>query len=154
MEIDVRSSVSGAPSARHTEGLLRRIAQAVNGRQRRSRSSASELSVFFCGDTRMRALNRRYRGRDRSTDVLAFPGEGGAFGDIVISLPYAGREARRRGEAPGRELDRLLLHGYLHLLGYDHERDKGEMDSLEARLRRRFGFFSGEPARARAGKKR
>ena len=56
----------------------------------------------------------------------------------VISVPYAAREARRRGEPAGRELDRLLLHGFLHLMGYDHETDDGEMDALEGRLRRRL----------------
>lgn len=95
----------------------------------------------------MRALNRRYRGNDWPTDVLAFPGGGGALGDIVISLPYASREARRRGQGRAEELDRLLLHGYLHLLGYDHEVDDGQMDRLEARLRRRLGLSgSREPA--------
>jgi probable rRNA maturation factor len=85
-------------------------------------------------------LNRRYRRKDRSTDVLAFPaGDGeGLLGDIVISVPYAARQARRRREPVPRELDRLLLHGYLHLLGYDHETDDGQMDALETRLRRRF----------------
>lgn len=102
-----------------------------------------EVSVFFCGDRRIAGLNRRWRRKGRPTDVLAFPagdGERGFLGDIVISVPYATRQARRRGEAPSREIDRLLLHGYLHLLGYDHEVDDGEMDDLEARLRKRFGI--------------
>jgi probable rRNA maturation factor len=92
----------------------------------------------------MRTLNRRYRGMDRSTDVLAFPSsgspEGGFVGDIAISVPYAARQARRAGEPFGRELDRLLLHGFLHLLGYDHETDEGQMDRLEGRLRRRLSI--------------
>lgn len=100
--------------------------------------------MYFCGDRRIRTLNRRYRRQDRATDVLAFPapasGPGGLLGDIVISLPYAARQARRRGEPLAAELDRLLLHGYLHLLGYDHETDDGEMESLEDRLRRRLGI--------------
>ena len=80
---------------------------------------------------------------DRSTDVLAFPtGSNGSrrqpLGDIVISVPYASRQARRRGEPAAREIDRLLVHGYLHLLGYDHETDRGEMDALEARLRKKL----------------
>jgi rRNA maturation RNase YbeY len=91
----------------------------------------------------MAALNRRWRRKDRSTDVLSFPAGGGDLGflgDIVISVPYAIRQARQRGQAPAREIDRLLLHGYLHLLGYDHEADEGEMERLEARLRKRFGI--------------
>ena len=93
----------------------------------------------------MRRLNRSYRRKDRSTDVLAFPGDGQTLlGDIVVSLPYAAREATRRGEPIGREVDRLLLHGFLHLMGYDHEVDHGEMDALETRLRRELGIASRE----------
>ena len=91
----------------------------------------------------MAALNRRWRRKSRSTDVLAFPsGKNGDrfLGDIVISVPYASRQAARRGESPSREMDRLLVHGYLHLLGYDHETDDGEMDALEAKLRKRLGI--------------
>ena len=75
--------------------------------------------------------------------MLSFPaGEGGGafLGDIVISVPYATRQARRRGDTALREMDRLLVHGYLHLLGYDHETDDGEMDALEARVRTRLGI--------------
>ena len=87
----------------------------------------------------MRRLNRDYRGKDRSTDVLAFPAEGGPLlGDIVVSVPYAARQARRRGEPQSREIDRLLVHGFLHLLGYDHETDDGEMEALESRVRLRL----------------
>lgn len=104
-------------------------------------ASPREVSVLFCGDARMRTLNRRYRRRDSSTDVLAFPAgetEGGLLGDIVVSVPYAARQARRRREPLSREIDRLLVHGFLHLLGYDHETDRGEMDELEGSLRRRL----------------
>jgi probable rRNA maturation factor len=107
-------------------------------------SRAEEVSILFCGDSRMRGLNRRYRGKDRSTDVLAFPPDTRPdrpfLGDIVVSVPFAQRQARRRGEPASREIDRLLVHGFLHLLGYDHETDEGEMDTLETRLRRRLGI--------------
>ena len=93
----------------------------------------------------MRRLNRSYRRKDRSTDVLAFPGDGQTLlGDIVVSLPYAAREAAKCGHPVSREVDRLLLHGFLHLMGYDHEVDDGEMDALEGRLRRELGIASGE----------
>ena len=89
----------------------------------------------------MRTLNRRFRGKDKPTDMLSFPaGEGGLLGDIVVSVPYAARQAGRRGHRRQREIDRLLLHGYLHLVGYDHETDGGEMDALEAKLKRRLGL--------------
>ena len=99
-----------------------------------------EVSVLFCGDRRMRTLNRTYRRKDRSTDVLAFPAGGELLGDIVVSVPYASRQARRRGEPASREIDRLLVHGLLHLSGYDHETDNGEMDALEAKMRRLLGL--------------
>jgi probable rRNA maturation factor len=135
LEVGVRSAVRGAPAGARVRRLLDDAARATG-------ESVREVSVLYCGDRRMRSLNRRYRRKDRSTDVLAFPagevGDRGLLGDIVISVPYAARQARRRREPLPRELDRLLLHGYLHLLGYDHETDDGQMDALESRLRRRF----------------
>lgn len=136
MDVEIRSSASGAPTRARVRRLLGRARRATGDRAR-------EVSVLFCGDRLMAGLNRRWRGKDRSTDVLAFPAEAvaeGFLGDIVISLPYATRQARRRGESRAREVDRLLLHGYLHLLGYDHETDRGEMEALEERLRKRFGI--------------
>jgi probable rRNA maturation factor len=135
-EVGVRAGVGRAPSASRVRRLLSRAALATRSRPR-------EVSVFFCGDRRMQGLNRRYRRRNRPTDVLAFPADAGAgalLGDIVISIPYATRQARKRGQPVSEEVDRLLLHGYLHLLGYDHETDDGKMDALEARLRRRLGL--------------
>jgi probable rRNA maturation factor len=90
----------------------------------------------------MRTLNREHRGKDKTTDVLSFPGggtpEGYHLGDIVISLPQAQRQAEVAGHSLDRELRVLLLHGVLHCLGHDHETDGGEMDRLERRLRRRW----------------
>ena len=99
-----------------------------------------EVSLVLTGDRSLRALNARYRGQDKPTDVLSFPaggGEGG-LGDIVISVETAERNARAGGRTLPRELDVLALHGFLHVLGYDHETDDGTMDRLEARLRRRL----------------
>ncbi|MCP4201337.1 MAG: rRNA maturation RNase YbeY [bacterium] len=90
----------------------------------------------------MRRLNRAFRGKDRPTDVLSFPGEttmdGIHLGDIAVSVPAARRQALERGHSVERELKVLLLHGVLHCLGHDHETDSGEMDRLERRLRRRW----------------
>ncbi len=130
----MQASASGAPRPARVRSLLSRTA-------RFTRARAEEVSVLFCGDARMRRLNRDYRGKDRSTDVLAFPAAGGwLLGDIVVSVPYAARQARRRGEPASREIDRLLVHGFLHLLGYDHETDRGEMEALESRVRLRLGI--------------
>ena len=95
----------------------------------------------------MRRLNRRYRGVDRVTDVLSFPADSGArsradrfLGDLAIAKGVAGRQARREGHAYALELRILALHGLLHLLGYDHQTDQGEMRRLEERLRQRAGL--------------
>ena len=95
------------------------------------------VGVLFADDRRLRELNRRYRRKDRPTDVLSFPagGEEGHLGDIALSSETARRQARRRGHAPRRETRILLIHGFLHLLGYDHETDDGQMDLLERTLR-------------------
>jgi len=156
--VDVQSHASGAPAAPRVRRFLNRVAEAAGSR-------ASEVSVLFCADARMRTLNRRYRGKDKTTDVLAFPagpgassGSGSFLGDIVISVPYAAREARRREDTRSREIDRLLVHGFLHLMGYDHETDAGQMDALEGRLRRRLGLAADSatekpaPARAQRGR--
>ena len=83
----------------------------------------------------MRALNREWRGMDLPTDVLSFPsGDRGFLGDLVIDVPYAARQARRRGHPVAREVKILLAHGLLHLLGYDHETDDGTMFRLQRRL--------------------
>lgn len=123
-------------------------------------------------DRRMRELNRRFRGTDAATDVLAFPAESGDgdgagrpvaaaggvgvgeepyLGDLAVSAETAGRQAAERGETLDRELRVLALHGYLHLLGYDHETDRGEMDRLERLLRRRHGLAPGAAAREANG---
>ena len=109
------------------------------------RSRCDEVTILLCGDAAMRALNARYRGKDRTTDVLSFAPGGGRrpdgrrpLGDIVISVPQAARQAKAAGHALGLEVRLLVLHGYLHLLGYDHEVDGGTMLRLQARLAKRL----------------
>lgn len=106
---------------------------------------SAELSVLLVNDRRMRALNCDYRGKDRPTDVLSFAmgegepiqGEPSVLGDVVISLPTAWRQAAEKGHPLEREVTILLIHGILHLLGYDHEGEEREalkMERLEKRL--------------------
>jgi len=99
-----------------------------------------ELTVVLAGDRLLHRLNRTYRSQDRPTDVLSFPAGGGeaGLGDVVISVERAERNAREGGRTLPREIDVLALHGFLHLLGYDHEADDGTMDRLERRLRKRL----------------
>lgn len=97
------------------------------------------FAVVFVTDAAMREYNRRYRHMDKPTDVLSFEGEGDYLGDIVISTETAWRQASMsRSLTFETNICRLALHGYLHLRGYDHETDSGEMRMLERRLRRRF----------------
>jgi probable rRNA maturation factor len=105
----------------------------------------SVLTVCLVSDRRMRELNRTFRNKDAPTDVLSFPGEPDPepdgvrhLGDIVIAVQSAARQARQRCHSFGRELKILALHGYLHLLGFDHESDDGEMMRLQRRLERRL----------------
>jgi probable rRNA maturation factor len=100
----------------------------------------AEVSVTLSNDRRLRALNRMYRGKDKATDVLSFPYDepGGPLGDVIISVDRAYAQAAERGHSLQRELELLTLHGTLHVCGYDHETDNGEMDRIERRLRKRF----------------
>jgi probable rRNA maturation factor len=108
---------------------------------RRSRGPQAEVYVVVTGDNDLQRLNRVYRKLDRPTDVLSFPDgdplpDGGLLlGEIVISLDAARRQAAELGHGELRELEELVLHGTLHLLGHDHEQDDGEMEDLELRLR-------------------
>ena len=106
------------------------------------------VTVAFVSDRTMRALNRRWRGRRGTTDVLSFPAgqdefeklAGETVGDVVVSVEQAARQATEHGLTFDEEVAQLILHGLLHLCGYDHERDDGEMNALELRLRRRLGI--------------
>lgn len=113
--------------------------------------AATSLTLRFVSDREMRRLNATWRHKDKTTDVLSFPGDlddaddgddifadpeaGGHLGDIAISVPTARRQAEGRGGDLDRELRILILHGILHCLGYDHETDDGTMERLEQDLR-------------------
>ncbi|MBI5197829.1 MAG: rRNA maturation RNase YbeY [Nitrospirae bacterium] len=100
-----------------------------------------DLSIVLVNDRKIRELNRRYRNMDKATDVLAFAMQDGAgqglhpwcLGDVVISVEYASRQAREKEHTQLRELSILLIHGILHLLGYDHEKSSQEA----ARMRKK-----------------
>jgi probable rRNA maturation factor len=111
------------------------------------------VTVAVVSDARIRALNRQYRGKDAVTDVLSFVYGGSSpadpaqaqrhLGDIVIARGVAARQASAAGHPVPAELRILALHGLLHLLGYDHERDSGQMARLERKLRRKGGLATG-----------
>jgi probable rRNA maturation factor len=116
------------------------------------------VTVVFVSDRVMRELNKKWRGKRGTTDVLSFPAgedefeavegktsevgtlEGRTLGDVVISVEQAARQAAENGLEFDEEVAQLILHGLLHLCGYDHETDGGEMNRLELRLRRRLGI--------------
>jgi probable rRNA maturation factor len=113
------------------------------------------VTIAIVPDTRVRQLNRDFRGTDAPTDVLSFPASApsarrrgtpdqrGVLGDIVIAAGVARRQAGAAGHSLGTEYRVLALHGLLHLLGYDHERDDGRMARLEQQLRRKGGLREG-----------
>jgi len=137
--------------------------------QRALHIAGQEVTVALVSDSEITRLNRAFRGKDRVTDVLSFPANGMVWkqgkqtkqgsqrnhslaslaspassasylGDIAIGAGVARRNARRNGRSFRDELRVLILHGVLHLLGYDHETDNGQMNRLEYRLRRRLGL--------------
>ncbi len=99
-----------------------------------------DVTVTITNDRRLHDLNLRFRGKDKPTDVLSFPYDepDGPIGDIVISVDRAVAQAGEKRHDLQRELEILVLHGSLHVCGFDHETDDGEMDRIERRLRRRL----------------
>ena len=105
-------------------------------------SSHSSVTIAFVSDNKIRSLNQQFRGINKPTDVLSFPSdlETGELGDNAISVEAAARQAKENGLTLNEEIAQLILHGLLHLSGYDHETDNGEMNRLELRLRRKLGI--------------
>jgi probable rRNA maturation factor len=156
-----------SPLARRSGPPAKAAGLAAWLRRAAPRRARGEVTVALVSDARMRALNRMYRGKDYATDVLSFPAEKGrkgrkgfplqpfppllpTLGDIVIATGVARRQARDLGHSLAVELRILSLHGLLHLLGYDHERDRGRMRTLEQRLLRQSGVRNGLIERAHA----
>ncbi|HTV83115.1 MAG TPA: rRNA maturation RNase YbeY [Acidobacteriaceae bacterium] len=142
--------------ARFGRGLRRRALSVFLRQAARAAQLPGEVSVLLTGDAEIRRLNREFRRQDRPTDVLSFPvsphapeedlcgaPESGLAGDLAISVETAARQAEEAGHSLFVELQSLLLHGVLHLAGYDHETDSGEMARKETALRRRFGLAAG-----------
>jgi probable rRNA maturation factor len=136
--------VAGAPGAAAHADACRNLLVRLRGALHQS----AGVTLLLATDRTLRTLNRRHRGLDRATDVLSFPAAGtlepgvAHLGEIAISLGTAARQARRAGWPLGSEIALLVTHGFLHLLGYDHETDDGTMHRLEERLLRRLGGVS------------
>lgn len=111
------------------------------GKMDRLEREVGEISIAFVADREMTSLNRKFRGRNKTTDVLTFPsGDDTFLGDIVVSIDQAKRQAADEKHSLATEVRYLILHGLLHALGYDHETDKGEMNALELDVRERVGL--------------
>ena len=126
-----RSSLRG-PSEKSLGDLVRSLKD-------RLAPHALGISITYVDDRGMKKLNREHRDKNETTDVLSFPTEAGKgefphLGDIVISLPVAEAMAKKLGVSRRREVETLVIHGFLHLCGYDHEKDNGEMLALQSEL--------------------
>ena len=124
--------VSGPAVARLSRADIAAFAQRVL--RAAGAKGIAEVSIAFVDDAAMRRLNRQFRGKDKTTDVLTFETE------IVISLDQARRQAAEEKHSLATEVRYLILHGILHALGYDHETDYGEMNALEMRVRQKVGL--------------
>jgi probable rRNA maturation factor len=135
------------PSARSLALFLREAQAAAKLR--------GHVTVLLTTDAAIRKLNRRFRDKDRPTDVLSFPTAGPLAaemaGDLAISIPTARRQAAERGHSLAIEMKVLILHGLLHLAGFDHEADAGQMDRRERLLRSRLRLPQGLIERVEAG---
>jgi probable rRNA maturation factor len=116
-------------------------------RARRAVGLKGNVNVLVTSGAKMKSLNRRFRGKDKPTDVLSFPAgpdDGNQLaGEIAISSEIASKNARLLGHHPAEEIKILVLHGLLHLRGFDHERDKGEMAKREHSMRVKLRLPSG-----------
>ena len=131
-----------------------------NARHAGNAKHSGDATIAFVSDRQIKELNKRFRGFDKATDVLSFPAESEEFarseefakseessegeervlGDIAISVERAATQAKENGLSFEQEIAQLILHGLLHLCGYDHETDGGEMNRLELRLRKKLGI--------------
>lgn len=144
-----RSAARQEISTRSLELFLRKAQAAVRLR--------GEVSVLLTTDRAMRRLNRRFRGKDKATDVLSFPADTlvqrQEKGDLAISVETARRQGAAHGHSLGTEIRILILHGLLHLNGFDHESDDGRMARRERVLRARLGLEQGLIERATVSRK-
>ena len=134
-----KAKIDPIPSGRTLTRFLREAQAAVRLR--------GKVSVLLTSDAGIRRLNRQFRGKDKATDVLSFPAGGPAAkevaGDLAVSVPTARRQGVAHGHSLRTEIKILILHGLLHLAGYDHETDNGRMARQELRLRAQLGLPQG-----------
>jgi probable rRNA maturation factor len=142
VNVEITGAAVARFSRREIAAFARRVLLALD-------RDVSEVSVAFVDDETMRTLNRRFRRKNKTTDVLTFPADDSyadpraklrPLGDIVISIDQARRQAASERHSLATEVRYLLLHGILHALGHDHETDDGEMNELEVEVREKVGL--------------
>ena len=139
--IDVINRQTTHPISRTWRAFAERALQAIN-------PSKLDATIVFVSDAAIKKLNRQFRGKNAATDVLSFPMQADSFeadnqshlGEVVISVERAATQAKENGLTFKNEVQQLILHGLLHLSGYDHETDAGEMNRLELKLRKKLGI--------------
>ncbi len=129
------------PKWRSHRGLLARLTKAAEAARRSARLKGN-FTILLADDRKLQALNREFRGKDKPTNVLSFPGLEGHGGDIAIAYGVTAKEAKAAAKNFADHASHLVVHGVLHLAGYDHERPKDArvMEPLEARILKRLGI--------------
>src|SRR5205085_1533495 len=120
--------------------LSRREIATFTTRVLRALREKRDISIAFVDDESMKALNKRFRKKNKTTDVLTFPSDDSYASDIIISVEQAKRQASDEKHSLATEIRYLILHGVIHSLGYDHETDDGEMNALELKTRAAVGL--------------
>ncbi|MGZ8867262.1 MAG: rRNA maturation RNase YbeY [Thermoanaerobaculia bacterium] len=148
MNIEVTGSAIPRLTRRDISAFSRKVLLALD-RLGHLEEEITDVSIAFVDDDAMKNLNRQFRHKNKTTDVLTFPADetygdpnrsGRPLGDIVICVDQARRQAHDERHSLATEVRYLILHGMLHALGYDHETDEGEMDKLEIELRAAVGL--------------
>jgi len=126
---------------RSHRGIQARVKQAAEAARKAARLRGG-FTILLAGDKRLRALNHDFRGKDKPTNVLSFPGDDGYAGDIAIAYGITRKEAKDAGKSFADHVSHLVVHGVLHLAGYDHERprDAKVMEPLEVKILKRLGI--------------
>jgi probable rRNA maturation factor len=129
------------PKWRSHRGLLARLDKAAQSARRSARLKGG-FTILLADDKKLRALNQDFRGKDKPTNVLSFPGGDGYAGDIAIAYGVTVKEAKEAAKSLADHATHLVVHGVLHLAGYDHERPKDAkvMEPLEVKILARLGI--------------
>ena len=137
--VQIATRRAGVPHARSFARWAK--AAFAGGRVRRTRGS-TELTIRVVGAAESRKLNRTWRGKDKPTNVLSFAADSPLLGDLAICAPVVAREAREQGKLPAAHWAHMVVHGVLHLLGYDHEndRDAQRMEARETKIMAQLGI--------------